>query len=129
MRSSEMTGRERLLNVLNRKPIDRVAWTTLVDDKTRSVMPQHAREMPVLDFYRQVGCDILQFGNYGLGVGTMVVTYRNCPNTAPLALWWEVNRWWTPLLPRRVNGVAGRYHRPAAKGGRPESRGLDALSA
>ena len=50
----------------------------------------------------------LGFGNYGLGVGSMVVTYRNCPNNAPLALWWGVNQWWTPLLPRRVNDGAPR---------------------
>ena len=61
-----MTGRERLTNILNRQPTDRVAWTTLVDDKTRSVMPPDVRAMPVLDFYRYIECDILQFGNYGL---------------------------------------------------------------
>ncbi len=61
-----MTGRERLLAILNRRPPGRVAWTTLVDDRTRSAMPPPIREMPVLDFYRHIGCDILQFGNYGL---------------------------------------------------------------
>ena len=61
-----MTGRERLLSILSRRPPDRVAWTTLVDDTTRSAMPARVREMPVLDFYRHIGCDILQFGNYGL---------------------------------------------------------------
>ena len=29
-------------------------------------MPPAVRELHVLDFYRHVGCDILQFGNYGL---------------------------------------------------------------
>ena len=61
-----MTGRERLTRVLNRQPVDRVCWTTLVDDLTRSPMPPEYREMPVLDFYRAIGCDILAFGNYGL---------------------------------------------------------------
>jgi len=61
-----MTGRQRLLNILDRKPPDRVAWTTLVDDTTRSVMPKPVREMTTLDFYRHIGCDVLQFGNYGL---------------------------------------------------------------
>ena len=61
-----MTGRERLLNILDNKPIDRVAWTTLVDHKTLSVMPEGVREMSPLQFYRHIGCDVLQFGNYGL---------------------------------------------------------------
>lgn len=36
-----------------------------------------------------------------LGFGTMMVTYRNCPNNAPLALW--VGDPWIPLLPRKNN--------------------------
>jgi len=61
-----MTGRERLLAILSNQPRDRVAWTTLVDERTRSVMPAHARGGTTLDFYRLIGCDVLQFGNYGL---------------------------------------------------------------
>ncbi len=64
-----MTGRERIENILSRRPIDRLAWTTLADAETRSVMPAGLRDMPVLDFYRHVGCDVLQFGNYGLPEG------------------------------------------------------------
>lgn len=30
----------------------------------------------------------LGFSLFGLGFGSMVVTFRNCPNTCPLALWW-----------------------------------------
>lgn len=42
-----------------------------------------------------------------LGFGATVVTYRNCPNNAPLALWWgdatasSGALAWYPLLPRR----------------------------
>jgi hypothetical protein len=61
-----MTGRQRVLGILNGAPPERAAWTTLVDDRTRSVMPADVREMHVLDFYRHIGCDLLQFGNYGL---------------------------------------------------------------
>lgn len=39
-----------------------------------------------------------------LGFGTMVVTYRNCPNNAPLALW--VGDPWYPLFPRSTNADA-----------------------
>jgi hypothetical protein len=46
-----------------------------------------------------------------LGFGALVMTYRNCPNNCPLALWWgdpEASRShpfskWYPLLPRKVN--------------------------
>ena len=61
-----MTGRERLHNIINKVPVDRISWTTLVDDVTRSVMPRPVRAMAPFDFYRHIGCDILQFGNYGL---------------------------------------------------------------
>ena len=52
-------------------------------------------------------------GNFGLGFGSMIATYRNCPNTAPLALWWgDPNEYpghpfskWYPLLPRRTYGT------------------------
>ncbi len=37
----------------------------------------------------------------GLGFGTMIVTYRNCPNNAPLALW--AGHPWYPLFRRTTN--------------------------
>lgn len=51
----------------------------------------------------------LGFSNFGIGFGAVAVTYRNCPNNAPLALWWtggfggygSVD--WHPLFPRRGN--------------------------
>lgn len=36
-----------------------------------------------------------------LGFGTMMVTYRNCPNNAPLALW--AGEPWNPLFARKNN--------------------------
>jgi hypothetical protein len=30
----------------------------------------------------------LGFSPFGVGFGSMTVTYRNCPNNCPLALWW-----------------------------------------
>lgn len=52
----------------------------------------------------------LGYGRYGLGFGSTLVTYRNCPNNAPLALWWgdphaaagHPFRRWYPLFPRRT---------------------------
>lgn len=52
----------------------------------------------------------LGFSPFGLGFGSMIVTYRNCPNNAPLAFWWgdpEANpnhpfsRWY-PLVQRKT---------------------------
>lgn len=52
----------------------------------------------------------LGFGSFGLGFGSTVVTFRNCPNNAPLALWWgdptaysgSPLRNWYPLFPRKT---------------------------
>ena len=49
---------------------------------------------------------------FGLGFGSTIVTYRNCPNNAPLALWWGDSdadpahpfAGWYPLLQRRTYG-------------------------
>lgn len=52
----------------------------------------------------------LGFSPFGLGFGSMTVTFRNCPNNAPLALWWgnidgngpaHFNNWY-PLFPRKT---------------------------
>ncbi len=52
----------------------------------------------------------LGFSPFGLGFGSMIATYRNCPNNVPLALWWgdpdagaghPFSRWY-PLLPRKT---------------------------
>jgi len=54
----------------------------------------------------------LGFSNFGLGFGSMIATYRNCPNNCPLALWWgdpdappssPLGQWY-PLLPRKTYG-------------------------
>ncbi len=60
----------------------------------------------------------LGFSAYGLGFGSPVVTFRNCPNNCPLALWWgdpdasassPLSRWY-PLFPRKTYGKeAGWY--------------------
>ncbi|MXZ47304.1 MAG: hypothetical protein F4Z08_10055 [Chloroflexi bacterium] len=49
------------------------------------------------NYQRPLGNMVLR----GLGFGTLVVTYRNCPNNAPLALW--AGDPWYPLLPRKTN--------------------------
>lgn len=50
----------------------------------------------------------LGYSPFGVGFGSLIVTYRNCPNNCPLAIWWgdpEVTSGplnWYPLLPRRT---------------------------
>ncbi len=52
----------------------------------------------------------LGFSPFGLGFGSMIVTFRNCPNNCPLALWWgdtearESHPFsnWYPLFPRET---------------------------
>ena len=41
-----------------------------------------------------------------LGFGSLIVTFRNCPNNAPLALW--VGKPWYPLFPRVINSATAR---------------------
>lgn len=50
----------------------------------------------------------LGFSAFGLGFGSTIVTYRNCPNNCPLAFWWgdpeatSGAMHWYPLLPRKT---------------------------
>jgi hypothetical protein len=49
----------------------------------------------------------LGFGGFGVGFGATLATYRNCPNNAPLAIWWGEGATsgpfqWYPLLPRKT---------------------------
>lgn len=53
-----MTGRERLNAVLRKQPKDRLAWTTLVDNATLTLLPEDLRGNGGIDFYRHLGCDI-----------------------------------------------------------------------
>lgn len=57
----------------------------------------------------------LGYGPFGLGFGSTVVTFRNCPNNTPLALWWgdpnagaghPLSRWY-PLFPRKTYSEGG----------------------
>lgn len=59
------------------------------------------------DFHRPLGCS-----SFGVGFGSTIVTYRNCPNNCPLAMWWgdpEATSGalhWYPLLPRKTYASA-----------------------
>ena len=53
-----MTGRERLNAVLRGQPKDRLAWSTLVDNATLSLLAEELRGNGGIDFYKHLGCDI-----------------------------------------------------------------------
>lgn len=53
----------------------------------------------------------LGFGQFNVGFGSTLATYRNCPNTCPLAIWWGEGAesgamQWYPLLPRKTYSSA-----------------------
>ena len=73
----------------------------------------HIREIcPHLNKYqRPLGNIVLET----LGFGSLLVTFRNCPNNTPLALW--VDDPWYPLFPRTTNSATSfdRYMAMLAK--------------
>jgi len=60
-----MTGQERLSAILNRQPVDKLAWTTLVDDATLNNLPAKMKGMSPIDFYQYIGCDIFLLNTGG----------------------------------------------------------------
>ena len=50
----------------------------------------------------------LGYSPFGVGFGSMIATYRNCPNNCPLAIWWGNPKatagalHWYPLLQRET---------------------------
>ncbi len=61
-----MNGRERVRAILRRQPVDRLSWTTLVDDTSLRHFPERLRGNGGLDFYRDLGCDVLLLNGWGL---------------------------------------------------------------
>ena len=51
----------------------------------------------LIEYQRPLGNSVLET----LGFGSLITTFRNCPNNAPLALW--VGDPWYPLFPRITN--------------------------
>ena len=51
------------------------------------------------EYQRPLGNMVLE----GLGFGSLIVSYRNCPNNAPLAFWAGNPPYWYNLFPRKAN--------------------------
>jgi hypothetical protein len=57
---------------------------------------------------RKASLKPLGYSPFGVGFGAVCMSYLNCPNNAPLALWWTARTrgmlgGWHALLPRRTN--------------------------
>ena len=63
-----MTGRERINAIMNKKPADRLSWTTIVDNATLSKLPDNIKGMSGIDFYRYIGCDIFLLNCWGMNM-------------------------------------------------------------
>ena len=61
-----MLARERLLNLLNGRPVEGLAWNALVDETTLAGMPAEIRPCNGTDFCRMVGADVIQLGDFFL---------------------------------------------------------------
>ena len=93
-----------------RAPNSKVTGTIFSSRKGRHILEQellkkgaYIREFcPNLSpkqYQRPLGNMVLD----GLGFGSLVVTYRNCPNNAPLAFWVSEPDIWYALFPRKPN--------------------------
>ena len=61
------------------------------------------------EFQRPLGNNMLD----SLGFGSLIVTFRNCPNNTPLALW--AGDPWYPLFPRTTNSETALKRRAPAR--------------
>lgn len=59
------TGKERIEGILNKNKVEPYSWTTLIDAETRQGMSEDICNLHPFDFYRNIGCDILQLGDHG----------------------------------------------------------------
>jgi hypothetical protein len=64
-----MTGRERINSIMNKRPVDRLSWTTIVDGTTLNNLPYDMKGMSVVDFCRYIGCDIFSLNCWGMPYG------------------------------------------------------------
>lgn len=87
-------------------------WTVFSSEEGRQLLERELllAGMRIRSFSEQPSAMLrpLGFGPFGLGFGSLIATYRNCPNNTPLALWWgdptadgshPLSRWY-PLLQR-----------------------------
>jgi len=87
-----VSGRTRILSRMissYSSPEGGLSWTALLDDVSRSIMPDHYRKISLVDFYKAIGCDIFQFGSYGLPENLQVRSpcYWTAPGVTSVDNW------------------------------------------
>lgn len=80
-----------------------VATQVFDDERTRDVLEDQlfSAGQDIISRFNNTIWTPLGLGREPHGFGSLSVSYRNCPNNAPLALWWSLQSW-SPLFPRRV---------------------------
>ena len=73
-----MTSKQRLLSILAGKPVDRPAWSVIIDERSRTKMPDDIQALSTIDFYKHIGCDIMLFGNFGIEPEFQVTEPARC---------------------------------------------------
>lgn len=73
---SNMTGRERLIAILAKRPKDGLSWTTLVDDVSLENFPPELQGHWGIDFYRHLGCDIFMLNGWKKPASNVATTAR-----------------------------------------------------
>ncbi len=86
-----MTGRERLRAVLRKQPKDRLAWTTLVDNNTLALLPEHLRGNGGIDFYKHLGCDIFLLNGWNTP-HDLCSPVRRWPESVTVSTEWDGER-------------------------------------
>ncbi|HPU85474.1 MAG TPA: uroporphyrinogen decarboxylase family protein [Candidatus Latescibacteria bacterium] len=94
-----MTGRERLQAILRKQPKDGLAWTTLVDNATLGLLPEHLRGNGGIDFYKHLGCDVFLLNGWNTPHDLRSPVHQ-WPESVEVSVEWDANtattRWKTP---------------------------------
>jgi hypothetical protein len=61
-----MSGRQRILNLINGLPPQGLSWNALVDFTSLSAMPEEVQAGTVVDFCRRLSCDVIQLGDFSM---------------------------------------------------------------
>ena len=111
---TEYVEREQQFPFQPRRVGGRLQWSVFSSEEGRQLLEREflLAGVRIRSFSRNPSAVMrpLGFSPFGVGFGSMIVTFRNCPNNAPLALWWgdpdaephhPFSRWY-PLMQRRT---------------------------
>lgn len=84
-------------------PLQRRTLETALLDAGMEILSRMSKRWPPLGYAGE------RIQERPLGFGTLAVSFRNCPNNAPLALWWDAQDW-VPLFPRRTYAEPVEIH-------------------